>query len=245
MSKETNNFVILTTWRSGSTWLVDLLKSIDDTDACGELFLRRAREKRTWHTGSLDYPRFIERQPKKGELRPFSVFSYLNSLYNRPGAVGFKLMYEQLLKYPEIWVYLWRHQIRVVHLVRLNFLDVIISRELANIRQKAHFLAGQKPAQTKIYLDPVWLLRQMKKLRSKIALARMLLRSFRLPHIEVTYEQLVGDPSSFDSIWDFLSINKERRTPTSNLQKIRKGKQAEVISNYEEIKRVLGGNRVR
>lgn len=85
---------------------------------------------------------------------------------------------------------------------------------LAKIRQKAHFLAGQ---------------------------ARILLRWVRLSHIEVIYEELVHAPLSFDSIWDFLSINTERRTPTSNLRKIRKDEQAGVISNYEEGKRALEG----
>lgn len=241
MANETNNFVILSSARSGSTWLVDMLKSMDNTEAYGELFLRVARKQRTWFNGSLDYPRFIERQSKNGEFRPFSVFSYLDSLYNQPGTVGFKLMYAQLCFYPEIWFYLWRHRIRIVHLVRLNHLDVLISRELVQIRQKAHFLAGQEPGRMKIHLDPEMVFRRMKKLRRNILLARILLRWFRLSHIEVIYEELVHAPLSFDSIWDFLSINTERRTPTSNLRKIRKDEQAGVISNYEEVKRALEG----
>lgn len=212
-----------------------MLKSIDGTRVYGEMFLRRAREQ------YQDQPRYIERRQATREFRPWSVFSYLNRLYEQPAAVGFKLMYAQLCFFPEIWAYLWWHRIRIVHLVRLNHLDVVISREFLKLRQKPHFVIGQKPEPMTIHLDPPRVLRQMKELRRNTLLARFLLRWLRLPHIEVVYEELSAAPASFDSIWNFLSINAERRTPTSRLRKIREDKQADAISNYEEVKHALEG----
>lgn len=235
MPHETNRFLVLTSARSGSTWLIDMLRSIDNTRVYGEMFLRRERQQ------YADYPRFVERRPDRGEIRPWSVFSYLNRLYGQPGTVGFKLMYAQLLFFPEIWIYLWRHRIRIVHLVRSNHLDVVISREFLKIRDRPHFVVGQEPEPMEIHLDPALVLREMKRLRRNISLARTFLRGFNLPHIEVSYEELTRSPTSFNSIWDFLLINVERRIPTSKLQKIRKRTQADVIRNYDEIKRALEG----
>lgn len=237
MANETNNFVILSAARSGSTWVVDMLRSIDNTQAFGELFLPRPRPQP--RGGESDQPRYVERQRPNLELRPRSVFSFLNRLYRKPGTVGFKLMYAQLCLFPEIWLYIWWRRIRVVHLVRRNHLDVHISREFLKIRKTPHFVAGQEPPRMKIRLNPATVVPEMKKLRRNILIARTLLRSFRVPHVEVAYEDLLGAPSGFEPIWDFLSINVERRTPTSKFRKIRKDNHADVISNYEDIKRAL------
>jgi len=43
-------------------------------------------------------------------------------------------------------------------------------------------------------------------------------------------------------IWDFLSINPEGQLPQSDLVKIRRGRYAEVISNYDEVKTALAGS---
>ena len=58
------------------------------------------------------YTRFFETKFKSLTVRPFSVFSYLNTLYSMPGKVGFKLMYKQLGLYPEILAYFIRHRIQ-------------------------------------------------------------------------------------------------------------------------------------
>ena len=56
-STQDTRFVILTTQRSGSTWLVDVLNNLSNVATYGELFLP---ETRLWDAGALDYPRFRE-----------------------------------------------------------------------------------------------------------------------------------------------------------------------------------------
>jgi len=233
-------FVVLTSQRSGSTWVIDILNKLENTTVYGELFLPR---KRIWDVGSTDYPRFIEAKLEGLTIRPFSVFSYLKELYRRPGTVGFKLMYSQLQTYPEILAYLCTHHIRVVHLIRWNHLDVVISSRVAKKIKQAHVLRGQRrPNAFKIQLDAASLIGEIKRLRRNIKIAQQLLRWCRLPHLEIAYEDLLRDQSLFRLIVNFLSINHEGPMPQSELVKIRRGGYSDVIANYEEIKEVLSNS---
>ncbi len=137
-------FVVLTSQRSGSAWLISILRKLENTSAYGELFLGRKRVpgKMEWDS-DFAYPRFIETEASGLAIRPLSVFSYLDELYRQPGAVGFKLMYSQLRQYPEILAYLVRHHISVVHLVRQNHLDVVISGAVAARTGQTHLLIDQ------------------------------------------------------------------------------------------------------
>src|SRR5688572_22652128 len=98
-------FVVLTTSRAGSTWLIELLNMQSGVKAHGELFLDRPRL--TPAIADLaDYPRFVELHGTPSWTRIPKVLSYLSALYRAQGTVGFKLMYSQLREHPEILVYL-------------------------------------------------------------------------------------------------------------------------------------------
>jgi LPS sulfotransferase NodH len=237
-------FVVFTTNRSGSTWLMSTLNSLPQVTAQGELFLPRPRVKERRWDSDFAIPRFVETKVEGLAFRPFSVFSYLDELYHTPGSVGFKLMYEQLGTYPEILLYLIRHRIRVVHLVRQNHLDVILSYAVKARLGQAHLLSGQSaPEELRVALDTEKLLPQMERLRKKQNLARVLLRWCRLPHVEVAYEDLLRDQAEMNPVLEFLSIRPEGFTPRSTLTKIRRGRQRDVISNYDEVEQLLANSR--
>ena len=219
-----SKFVVLTTNRSGSVWVMSTLNSLPNVTAQGELFLPRARvSERRWDS-DFARPRFIETKPEGLSFRPFSVFSYLNALYRTPGAVGFKLMYVQLGCYPEILAYLMRHHIRVVHLVRRNHLDVVLSYAVKAKIGQAHLLVGPSaPDDIRVELDTENLIRQLEWLKKQQSIARKLLSWCRMPHLEVAYEDLLRDQAHFRLIWDFLSIRPEEHVPRSNVAKIRWG----------------------
>lgn len=239
-----SKFVVLTTNRSGSTWLMSTLNSLPHVTAQGELFLRRARvSERRWDS-DFARPRFIETKSEGLTFRPFSVFSYLNALYSTPGTVGFKLMYAQLGYHPEILAYLMRHRIRVVHLVRRNHLDVVLSYAVKAKIGQAHLLSGQSaPDDLRVELDTENLIRRLEWLQKKQGIARMLLSWCGLPHLEVAYEDLLRDQAHFRPILEFLSIKLEEQLPQSTLVKIRRGGHRDAISNYDEVKDVLAGSK--
>jgi hypothetical protein len=170
------------------------------------------------------------------------VFSYLDRLYEEEGTVGFKLMYSQLRLYPEILAYARLRGIRIVHLVRENHLDVLISAALKARVGVAHLGEGQavgRPEQ--VALDTRTLVGSLRRLRRRVRLARRLLRRLDLEHLEVTYEELAKDRSSFDRIRQFLSIRPGLELPVSRLVKVRKGGHADVLLNYAEVKERLEG----
>ena len=237
-------FMILSSQRSGSAWLVSTLNKLENSTAYGELFLSERRDsgKRQWDS-DFAYPRYIEIKPAGLVVRPFSTFSYLKAVYRESGTVGFKMMYSQLRLYPETLAYLIRHRIWVIHLVRLNHLNVVISGEIKARTGQAHLLSDQSaPEAYQITLDSNTLLRRLKVLRRNILIGRGVLRWSGLPHIEIDYEDLAQDPSRFNLIWNFLSINVKGGPPQSDLVKMRKGGHADVISNYDQVKNALANS---
>lgn len=238
-----SNFVVLTTNRSGSTWVMSTLGGFQGVKSQGELFLPRPRvSERRWDS-DFALPRYIETRPKGLKIRPFSVFSYLNALYSMLGIVGFKLMYAQLGAYPEILAYMIRHRIRVVHLVRQNHLDVLISYAVKAHIGKAHLLSGQSaPDEVRVNLDPNSLVWRIVRLQKKQNLARKLLTWCKLPHIEIAYEDLLRDQAQFGPILNFLSIDPQEGKIESTVVKIRNGGHRDVIRNYDEVKNVLASS---
>jgi LPS sulfotransferase NodH len=237
-------FVIFTTQRSGSTWLASVLNGFDGVIAHDELLLRRKRSTEPRWDSEFAYPRYVESEGRYGRLRPFSVFSYLNALYASRRWVGFKLMYSDVKAYPEVLPYLLAKQVRVVHLVRRNHLDVLISFAVKRDIGKAHILAMEdRPQDLSVELDTASLLRDLERMQRKHDVARRLLELGRLRHLEVAYEDLVSDPSAFDAPLTFLDIPWAREIPESNIVRTRQGTQSEVVSNYDDVRRTLAGSK--
>ena len=242
MKNKTPNtrFVILTSQRSGSTWLVSLLNQLNETTAYGELFLPRKHQK-DWDA-DFAYPRFVEVRSQKKGMRPVQVFRYLDTVYQPSGAVGFKLMYSQLFHYPELLIYFWAHRVQVIHLVRRNPLDLVISQVLKRKLQTSHRLSGDAPPQdVQIEINPQTLIRKLRTRQRKIKRGQWLLRLSGLRSMEIGYEDLQKDPSVFQSLCRFLSIQTETVMPESRFQKVRLESQGQIIKNYSEVKKVLEG----
>ena len=241
-AEKTTPFIILTSPRSGSTWLVSLLNQMEATTAYGELFLPRKRSG-LWDA-DFAYPRFVEVREPGRHIRPTKVFKYLDSLYQQPGVVGFKLMYSHLRRYPEMLIYFMVHRVQVVHLVRKNPLDLLISRAVKRKLQQAHRLAIESPVEgVQVELNPATLIRKLQIKQRKMDRARKLLRLSGLPQIEVGYEELRTDPSVFPGLCRFLSISYDGKMPESKFQKVRQESQMQVLQNYGEVRQVLEGTR--
>jgi hypothetical protein len=216
------------------------LNGFEGVNTHGELFLPKPRnDDRKWDSG-FAHPRFVETRSKGIALRPFTVLSYLSDLYARPGKIGFKLMYKQLGFYPEILWYFMRNRVRVVHLVRRNHLDVMLSYAVKAKMGRAHLMVGQPaPEQLRVSLDTRTLVKKLAWLQKQQDWARLLLKLVHLPHMEVAYEDLVQDPAEFHRIGDFLEVNSRQQMPQSVLTRIRRGQHRQVIDNYEQVKNVL------
>lgn len=241
---ESAPFVVFTTQRNGSTWVMSVLNTYANVIAQGELFLPRPRSPEKRWDSDFAHPRYVQSSQRQESIRPLSVFHYLDAFFDQGEHVGFKLMYSQLRRYPEILPYLRHKRARVVHLVRENHLDVLISFALKQEIGKAHVLdAKDRPRNTAVELPIGTLTRRLRWLEFKHDSARLLLRASRLPHLSVTYEELGRDPSRFETILDFLGVRTDGQEPESPILRSRLGGQRDVVANYDDVARVLEATR--
>ena len=231
------SFVVLATQRTGSGWVMDRVNNIRGAQGHMELFYPDIRRKPP-RAGCNDYGRFVEtgRQFASGR-RPRAVFAYLDGLYARPGTVGFKLMYSQLRQYPEILLYLLRHRLSVVHLVRENHLDVLISEELARVTGTAHATVEEGVQDASVVeLDPDIVAERVQRLGMKQQFFRRLLRVLPVPVHEISYEALLASDAAFVGLCRFLDLEADCEDRAgSRLVKRQRAPHCEVISNYRQV----------
>ena len=218
MGRRTIPFVTLTFPRTGSAWLIDALDSHPDVVAYGEL-LRRGSDGELGY-GSDDIPCFPEYlAARRAGARGESVrrLVYLNTVFrDRPGvgAAGFKLMYGQVRGSRGILQYLALRRVRVVHLVRANLLDAVISYEVAKSTGVFHPHRGESVPLRAVSLDASGLRERLEHMEWSVARARSWLERYRLPRIDIAYEELVGrGEDTFSRILRFLRRGPDVQAP--------------------------------
>ena len=175
-------------------------------------------------------------------IRPFRTFGYLRRVYRSPDPTGFKLMYPNLLHFPEIWLYLSTVRCPVLHLVRTNHLDVYLSGQFRFATDTAHALVGEPKTEVPcIELDPEDLLRSMRRSKRNIRIARLLLKVTCVPHLELHYERLVESGEPLEQACRFLGLRVHGTSADSPLRKLVTGSHAQLIANYEAIRCALQG----
>jgi LPS sulfotransferase NodH len=242
-------FVILTTQRSGSTWVIDMLNSHPSVIAYSELFLKTSKERPVWG-GAKDVLlwKAYRQRHEAGTWRPFGniplCFNYLDDIYTSQEeviqSIGFKLMYGQLRQQMFCLLpYLLVNRVAIIHLVRLNFLDVILSEEAVRIRNTAH--ARDEVQHIQINLDPNTLLPRIRKKERKVNWARRVFSRLGLPYLEVSYEGLVTARVSFGAMLEYLGIGSGYEAMNTSFKRLNKGTHQELIENYNEVVTLLAG----
>lgn len=234
-------FAVITSSRTGSTWLIDLLNLQPGVSAHGELFLGQPRLSPAL-AGRNDVPRFIETAAADQGMRVRKVFRYLDALYMSNAKTGFKLMYTQLRSYPEILAYFALRSVRIVHLLRANALDAVVSEELARLTGASHVRADEVRDVPQVVIDTTTLVDRLSSRRNASRKARVLVCLSRCPAIEVTYEKLVAQCGEFARVCEFLGVSHVEGV-ASHLQKRGTGRHRDAIANYEEVRSVLRSSR--
>jgi hypothetical protein len=242
-------FVILTAPRSGSAWLVDALNSHPRIAAYGELFVPGAHDREGAY-GSQDRPIFTNYaetdgrgRSKLGLLR--KRITYLNAVYDRDDAdcVGFKLVYKQATLNPGVLAYLSVRRVKVVHLIRSNVLDSVISWETARARGLFHARKGDEVEPIKVELDATALLDRLDHHEYAITVARGWIRNLRLPYTEAFYEELTG-PKRDEKLGRILSFLGVEPSPLgTEFVRMNPIEHGELLANYDEIRETLRGSR--
>ncbi len=241
-------FCVLTTQRSGSTWLIDLLASHPRVRAYTEVFIgRQWTEMRDTSDGRGLYDAmqpdlyFFDYRDQQRRPRPWVTWAYVDHLC-RPSpeydAVGWKLMYNQLKAWPEL-AWQWRRDaIRVIHLVRENYIDVLISEELRRRRHLAHTAEELPPMQVRLEPDRVCdaLYRAQRRRRR----GEWLLRWSGVHTLPVVYERLCEHTEEvMAEISAFLSVPPAPLH--SRFRKMNRLPHWSSLSNYDEVRAALRG----
>jgi LPS sulfotransferase NodH len=150
-------------------------------------------------------------------------------------------MYSQLTRISKpLMPALWLKRTRIIHLMRQNALDVVLSREAGAARGgRLHAREGNDVEQVRLRLDTDNLLRRMTLHERAIAGARVRFKRVGLAYREVVYEDLAADESGFDSLFEFLGV--EPAPVSSSLQKLNPTAHEELIENYGEVREALQG----
>lgn len=256
MAGMTTGFILLATQRTGSSWVQEMLNSHPDLKVYSELFLPDARGMPLWAPSDFEFANsFVAARARRPAIvtRRYWMLTYLRRLFDQgtSQAVGFKYMYDQARHSPEVLAYAAVARVPVVHLIRRNLLDTVISARLARASLLYHLPADGRPpipwlaserAETKIRLDPDEVVSELTKLASERRRVRAWLRGTRTPTLEVEYEALVADPSRFGRILAFLGVgDPDPARLGSGLSKVRTEPRAEVISNYSQLEVTLAG----
>lgn len=238
-------FLLLTKSRSGSKWLVELLDSHEQVAVFGELF--GGPEVRSDY-GAQGFQRFDDYLARRRDRRVLplawhrlSCLGKLHAARPEARAVGVKLVYGHALT--GVFEYLAIRRARVLHLFRANLLDAALSWELARARGFRGGRRGEPLPAARARLDPVTLRDRLEQHELQIASARSRIRHYRLPALEVCYEELVarGD-ETLERILRFLGVEPAIASLRSTFVSVDSARE-DALENLAEVREALSGTR--
>jgi LPS sulfotransferase NodH len=224
--------MVLSTQRSGSTFLVECLDSHPAIRCAGEILNGQTDEGLPAPRGRTKYLVKAARIARRGAWLPHYR---LERFYGVADARVrcFKAMYNQLRR-PLVLRYLLDHrEIRVIHLVRHNLLKVYVSNLLM---QKRRVLQATGPEPTVwIRVDPEKAIAAMRSATARYRhFETLFARHARLP---LTYEGLFDgsrlQAATCREICDFLGV--ERRPMQSGIVKLNPNSLRDMVTNYDEL----------
>jgi LPS sulfotransferase NodH len=252
-------FIVFGHQRTGSTLLASRLNSHPRICCHEEVFL-------PWVDSSPSVREWLEARDLPQWLRviPSVRTSFLTSLFdvnNMPsniGAVGFKVMYNQmslwpkfaylmpkatqLLQDPALHSWLRTNRVLVIHTLRRNHLKILVSHELAS--QSGRFHSRNAPVgDRQVFIS----LQGLKPRLRRIQLAERAARNsiVGLPSIEIWYESYtsIGGAQDDARLCSALGQPVPVGGLTSPLRKLSSDNLRDTIANYEQVAAHLSGTR--
>lgn len=224
--------VILTTRRSGSSFLVECLRSHPEIECASEILNGQPDDPVPAFRGPWRYVKKWSRIARTGAWRPAW---WLDGYYRRGTAKVrcWKAMYEQLVRPFALRYVVQNEDIRVIHLRRHNLLKAHISALLMNKREELQATAPTDPVW--IHVNPARAIRAMRKMRARYEYFD---RAFeRHPRLQVAYENLFDGkylhPDACSRICDFLEVGQFRME--SRIVKLNPESPRDMVKNYDQL----------
>jgi LPS sulfotransferase NodH len=225
--------VILTTQRTGSTFLVECLRSHPEIECAGEILIGVPEAPRgPRYRGRFQALYKLWNIAKTGAWLPGNRLERFYSGGNARVRV-FKAMYNQLA-YPFTLRYLRSHdEIRIIHLMRENLLKVHVSRLLMPERKQ---LQATSPVERVwIRVDPAQAIAAMRQAQRRHEHFASLFEGHA--RLSISYEKLIDgaylQADTARRICDFLGV--AQHPMKSQLVKINPESLRDMVTNYEEL----------
>ena len=244
-------FVLLAKQRSGSTWVIDLLNSHPQMIAFSELFLDDA-----WGHPAVGGDKSIRTWNSYGALHPGHGRWHRTKLYFRyldeevhcarddgRAAAGYKLMYNQAASAFAIPLYLMCRNVRVVHLIRRNHLDAVLSAEAVKLRRRAHSVSGVAVEAVRVDLEAHSLVGRLAARGAEVEVVRREFSGLGVPYCELFYEDLLADRAEISEVLEFLGVDADATALSSQFSRLNTTSHRELLKNYDDIACVLAGTR--
>ncbi len=228
--------MILTTQRTGSTFLVECLDSHPQVECASEILVGAADRLSPEYRGRFKAVAKIARMLRSGAWRP----GHRLERFYADGTASvrvFKAMYNQLVN-PFASRYLQQNEdIRALHLRRHNLLKVHVSKLL--MPKRARVQVFEPVAAVQIHVDPAEAIASMRAARALYSrYDEFFARHARLP---LAYEELIDgnqlQEGTAAKVCDFLGI--ERQAMSSRIVKLNPESLREIVTNYDELARAI------
>ncbi|NRB40939.1 MAG: sulfotransferase [Pseudomonadales bacterium] len=255
-------FVVLSTMRSGTTWMVSLLDSHEHILCAGEMLHASYDqcEDISYHKElSLGY--YLRRHPEKNKQikhhRRQIIFEYLDWLFDSMtgnSASGFKLMLNHINNFPEVIDYLRERDIKVILLLRLNLVDRLISHAMFSTRKDKNKISvtnklkrfihayrfARQNNRGQLILNPRDIIRKLSKYESENF---ELVSYSKYSDVEIIhYHNLIENHKScLDRVFSFLDVDCMELS--SSQKKVRTKSISDIVVNYRELNKQLEGTR--
>ena len=237
-------YIILTTQRTGSNFLATKISGHSDVQYLGEVF----RETGKMQEVPFSYYSF-KRKDFSSRLK--SIFSkntlaneYLDFVfdYGEKEIVGYKLMVEELRKFPELKNALLNRDIAFLKLKRKNILKRLISFQMAMKNKKWLFKKGEEVKVKTLTLDTKKLISELEENEREEAVIDGFGNNEK--SIELYYENITTDTEEISKVLKFIGANvDEDSTLETYLKKQTDDDLTKVIENYAEVESCLSGTK--
>ncbi len=220
-----SKFVIISQGRSGSTYLNDLLNDHPRLSSYGEFLLLEDFK------GIISY--FYTFLQRKASPSKFSKTNFYES-----DVIGFKLLYYQLDKNPDLLNFFKKRRVSVLHLIRKNFIRRHLSLVIAFNNNK--FFTFKEENLKKVVVNCKKILSEMDSYSTEIKILSKRLRGQK--RIIIYYEDLCKNKNKeLGKIQKFLGVSVEKLS--SNLIKQNPFLIKEMVENYDELEKTLRGTK--
>lgn len=233
MKQHNNNFVVISTQRSGSTLLINLLDQHPELTCAGEIFKQQTVQQ-------ILHPEFtfdLEKKRKNwlfGLTKNSQIKKHLRRIMSTSEeGIGFKLMISQIETLPDLPKILKELNFKIIVLRRPDLILQSLSLALAQATGKWTNVKGEgKSGMVEIDIP------KLEKTVRFFTNSDSELSELGADHnvFEIHYDQLQEVLSgTLKDIFSYLHVDEDF-SPDVNIKKTSEKQYAERISNYEEVK---------